>query len=534
MEKLCNYLILDTETDGLYKDFSEPFTSLDNWPIIKQLAYIIADNEGNELVKKNFYINDPDEKKEILRTLITEIAEYRPVIVGHNIDFDANIIGAEFVRFGYYNHLLDCELICTMSSTVSYCELENFKWPKLQELHFKLFNTSFDGAHDALNDVAATSKCFFYLKKRNFEFESFQNKISNYSEYEKQINEKRHDRITNSYKAYALQELLRIFRLKKSDTDIYQELNFINDNFFRITIDKSFKGIYSDDNLSEVQRKFYLENEIPLIAKLGLDRLNSNLTDEAKEKMKKLPIGGDLFLFCYSNDYKNKIEDRKNIAKEFSGYLYSYELYLRANRRILPSANGEKLNVTMSDLVESLISKISNNQIAMTEVPNWLAMIFHHELYDLSKFKKEDVEGRKIEIKREIEQVKKIIEISKLKIKTKDEVLQFTAYLIHFYKAMPTEFKPETESIWSDFNKHYDKKDGCYIATLVYGSHLKNEVILLRQFRDLKLKKTVYGRLFVKIYYAISPSLVEHCRNKPFVNKVLKYTLDKIIEQQPT
>ena len=53
-----------------------------------------------------------------------------------------------------------------------------------------------------------------------------------------------------------------------------------------------------------------------------------------------------------------------------------------------------------------------------------------------------------------------------------------------------------------------EKKGGCYIATCVYGSYDCPEVWTLRRFRDNILDKTWYGRLFIKIYYAISPHLV--------------------------
>lgn len=40
------------------------------------------------------------------------------------------------------------------------------KWPTLTELHVKLFECEFEGAHDALDDVKAMVNCFFELKKR--------------------------------------------------------------------------------------------------------------------------------------------------------------------------------------------------------------------------------------------------------------------------------------------------------------------------------------------------------------------------------
>lgn len=64
--------------------------------------------------------------------------------------------------------------ICTMITTTDLCKLpypsgrRGYKWPKLEELYFYLFNEPLEGAHDALADVEATAKCFFELKKRGF------------------------------------------------------------------------------------------------------------------------------------------------------------------------------------------------------------------------------------------------------------------------------------------------------------------------------------------------------------------------------
>lgn len=50
---------------------------------------------------------------------------------------------------------------------------------------------------------------------------------------------------------------------------------------------------------------------------------------------------------------------------------------------------------------------------------------------------------------------------------------------------------------------------GCYIATAVYGSYDCPEVWTLRRYRDVVLDSTWYGRLFIKVYYTISPILVK-------------------------
>ena len=50
---------------------------------------------------------------------------------------------------------------------------------------------------------------------------------------------------------------------------------------------------------------------------------------------------------------------------------------------------------------------------------------------------------------------------------------------------------------------------GCYVATAVYGSYDCPQVWTLRRFRDNVLAETWYGRLFIKAYYAVSPTCVK-------------------------
>ncbi len=50
----------------------------------------------------------------------------------------------------------------------------------------------------------------------------------------------------------------------------------------------------------------------------------------------------------------------------------------------------------------------------------------------------------------------------------------------------------------------------CFIATAAFGSPLAPEVQTLRAFRDTYLVTNIAGRMFVRAYYAISPSLANH------------------------
>lgn len=73
------------------------------------------------------------------------------------------------------------------------------------------------------------------------------------------------------------------------------------------------------------------------------------------------------------------------------------------------------------------------------------------------------------------------------------------------------------------------KKNGCYIATAVYGSYDCPQVWALRRYRDLSLNSVWYGRRFIKLYYAISPYLVEKFGDRVWFKRICKNILDKII-----
>ena len=72
---------------------------------------------------------------------------------------------------------------------------------------------------------------------------------------------------------------------------------------------------------------------------------------------------------------------------------------------------------------------------------------------------------------------------------------------------------------------------GCYVATCVYGSYDCPQVWTLRRFRDDILGKTLYGRLFIKAYYAVSPTLVKCFGKTSWFKNMWKPTLDKMVSK---
>ena len=187
-----NYLFFDTETTGLPKNWKAPVTDLSNWPRLVQLGFIrynssgIEQSRGEYIVKPNGFtiptaasdvhrvtteraLQEGVELDFVLDELVSEI-RVSDCLVAHNMSFDEKIIGAEFLRRGHTNYLNEKSKICTMLSTTDFCAIEGYygnKWPKLVELHFKLFGCNFDNAHSAIADIEATARCFWELKKRS-------------------------------------------------------------------------------------------------------------------------------------------------------------------------------------------------------------------------------------------------------------------------------------------------------------------------------------------------------------------------------
>ena len=187
------FLIFDTETTGLPRNYNAPVSDSDNWPRMVQIAWQLHDELG-KLVEQANYIIKPEgftipfnaTKVHGITTdhamkhglpLETVLEKFEQAcsksqyLVGHNIDFDLNIAGAEFFRVYKEDRLKSFKKLDTCTeTTASLCQLPGgrggkFKLPNLAELHKFLFQEGFDEAHNASADVAATARCFLELMR---------------------------------------------------------------------------------------------------------------------------------------------------------------------------------------------------------------------------------------------------------------------------------------------------------------------------------------------------------------------------------
>ncbi|PRX52243.1 DNA polymerase III subunit alpha [Salegentibacter salegens] len=188
------YLIFDTETTGLPKRWDAPLTDSDNWPRCIQIAWQLHDEMGR-LVESQDYLVKPEGfnipyDAEKVHGISTELAAEEGIsltemlekfqevlnktkfVVGQNVGFDLNIMGAEFHREAMDNNLQELPVLDTCTEvTAQMCKIPGgrggkFKLPTLTELHEFLFDEPFGEAHNATADVEATTRCFLELVRQ--------------------------------------------------------------------------------------------------------------------------------------------------------------------------------------------------------------------------------------------------------------------------------------------------------------------------------------------------------------------------------
>lgn len=191
MNKHSKILVFDTETTGLPADYKASVKAVHNWPRVISLGMAlqlpnrelqtyrcIVKPEGFTVPKASSDIHGITHEQAMDEGIsLTEALDAFEfwlngcdVLVAHNMSYDRPVLGCEFYRMErkpIFSPTM--ERICTKESTTDYLQLPGkygYKWPSLSELHIHLFGEDFTGAHDALDDVMATLRCFNELRKR--------------------------------------------------------------------------------------------------------------------------------------------------------------------------------------------------------------------------------------------------------------------------------------------------------------------------------------------------------------------------------
>ncbi len=185
------YLFFDTETTGLPKSWKAPVSDTNNWPHIVQIAWAVFNDAGKQLAFQDHIIKPEGfvipESATAIHGISTAKAlkEGKPAaevlkgfsgflqnaacLIAHNLDFDEKMVRVELLRLGMPDIFAAIPKICTMKAATKYCKIPGpygDKWPKLSELHIKLFDVDFEDQHNAASDVLCCAKCYFELRRR--------------------------------------------------------------------------------------------------------------------------------------------------------------------------------------------------------------------------------------------------------------------------------------------------------------------------------------------------------------------------------
>lgn len=180
------YLVIDTETNGLPQSYDLPLTDAANWPRLIAVAWGLFDEQGHQQSRYDALVQ-PDGYRwnkvaqqihrvtpEQAQTQGTPLADVLTCLrvaigqadawVGHNIDLDYGVIGAEFARA---NRLADFPVrpvICTMEASARVTPTQ--KPVRLDDLYRLLTGRRMGNLHNAQADMEATARCFFLLKEK--------------------------------------------------------------------------------------------------------------------------------------------------------------------------------------------------------------------------------------------------------------------------------------------------------------------------------------------------------------------------------
>lgn len=185
-------LFFDTESTGLPKNYKAPISDVDNYPRLVQLGYVITENgnivhQNEDIIKPNGF-DIPEEASDV-HGITTEIAlrdgadivdvldefqfwvEQCDTVIGHNVSFDINVVGAEYFRMYGKSPLEGKRSVCTMLSGIELCQLPGkfpgkLKYPKLQELYSAIFQKPMEQTHTALDDISHTVECYQAMVER--------------------------------------------------------------------------------------------------------------------------------------------------------------------------------------------------------------------------------------------------------------------------------------------------------------------------------------------------------------------------------
>lgn len=187
-------LFFDTETTGFPK--KDVPLNHPSQPYIVQLAAILMSEDNKEVCTLNTIIDNgsitiPEDATKV-HGITTEFAKKNGIeskaalillanmfmkadlIIGHNIEFDMKMVEIAINRMGLSYDWEITEFAptyCTMKSATNIVGIplnhaDKNKYPRLTEAYKFAFGEDFENAHNAMSDVRATMRLYYWLKEQ--------------------------------------------------------------------------------------------------------------------------------------------------------------------------------------------------------------------------------------------------------------------------------------------------------------------------------------------------------------------------------
>jgi len=185
------YLIFDCSGLATYTNFKANFNDTDSWPRLLHISWILLDEQLKPMEdfdcivdeaslkidnnsKEKAHIDEEDiiKKKVLLSDVLdkfTSSVEKTTFIFAHNLNYNENILGAEYVRLRKPINMFSKQRHCLMEEGTYYCKITSkcggYKFPTLPDLHATCCGQTYGPAGNARADVIAAARCFIKLKK---------------------------------------------------------------------------------------------------------------------------------------------------------------------------------------------------------------------------------------------------------------------------------------------------------------------------------------------------------------------------------
>jgi len=426
------FIVFDTETTGLPKNWNAPVSDSDNWPRCIQLAWQLHDDNGKLINNKSFLIKPVDYdipyESEKVHGISTELAKQDGVdlsdvidkflfdldkakyLVGHNVKFDINIIAAELYRLGIVSKFSDLKVIDTCTeTTANLCKIKGgragkFKYPTLIELYDFLFNDSFDQAHNASADVEATARSFLELIRSNIlsniDFENFE-KINN------ALNEENKSKVPLfGLKHINLKEASSKLKVNKKpesqETSKLSSSKSINIPYIHLHNNSQFSVLQSTSKIADLVKKtaefnmsaVAITDKANMMGAFHFYRAIKNYNDQNNDRPIKPVIGCELNVCENHQDKshrddgfqtvflaKNKIGYQNLIKMCSKGYTDGFYYVPRVDKNIVKNYR-EGLIVLSGDKYGEISSKILNvGERQAEESLGWWKSTFNDDYY---------------------------------------------------------------------------------------------------------------------------------------------------------